>query len=125
MPAGPGISSSANAGPRSPLIFGILGALIVIGILWFANRYFGDGSVRSSSPSASGGITDGTLNGKGDGSIRENPLINEQLQSADGSNNFVKLTPQGSHNFMKEVFDSDGSFGDSLLDDGSGPQAKK
>lgn len=93
MPAGPGISSNAKTSPLSPLILGIIGALIIIGILWFVKaRYFANGS------------------------IRENPLIKEQLQDSAGSRNFAKLESHGSDNFMKEVFDDDNSFGDSLRD---------
>ena len=60
----------------------------------------------------------------GDGSVRENALINEQVHDAKGNENFAKLKSSGETNFMKEVRDSDNSFGDSLLDSGSGNKTK-
>jgi len=103
-PAGSGTQASGIAGVNLPLILGIPGGLIIMGLVWFAVRSFGDGSVR------------------------EKPLINDQLKSADGSKNFVKMTSlgesnmvkmtsPGSENFMKEVRDEN-SFGDSLLNGG-------
>lgn len=86
FPNGFGGSSSGTY-----LLFGITSALIIIGILW---------SIRARSFA--------------DGSVRENPLINEQLQDSTGSRNFAKMESPGSENFMKEVFDDDNSFGDSL-----------
>ncbi len=88
-----------------PILFGSLGALIIIGVLWFTLR------------KSAGGMLDG--------SVRENPLINEQLKSPDGGNNFFKhesqglsntsgVQPSGSENFMKEVFDEDQLPGDNL-----------
>lgn len=76
-----------------PLVFGVIGALIVIGILWFGARAFGNGFVR------------------------EKPLIHNQVTNEDGTRNFLKITnsPQaGEKNFMKEVYDEDSSFDDSL-----------
>lgn len=79
------------------LLFGVVGALIIIGILWFRARSFADGSVR------------------------EKPLLNDQITGSNGTNNFFKIQKNapGEANFMKEVFRDDNSFGDSLGNDGT------
>ncbi len=79
------------------LLFGVVGALIIIGILWFRARGFADGSVR------------------------EKPLLHDQFTDSNGTHNFAKIeknTP-GEANFMKEVFRDNNSFGDSLRNDSS------
>jgi len=80
------------------LLFGIVGALIIIGIVWFSARAFADGSVR------------------------EKPLLHDQFTEANGTHNFAKIEKNapGEANFMKEVFRDDNSFGDSLRNDGTG-----
>lgn len=79
------------------LLFGGIGALIIIGILWFRMRIFADGSVR------------------------EKPLLHDQITGSNGTNNFFKIQKNapGEANFMKEVFRDDNSFGDNLRDDGT------
>jgi hypothetical protein len=75
-PAGSGTQAGGIAGVNLPLILGIPGGLIIIGLVWFAVRSFGD-------------------------SLRENSLINSQLKSSgeSGSNNFVKLKKSNLQSF--------------------------